>query len=212
MIAADARHTHKQMAVPAASQWAQDSVVRVRRVDFAAAAANRPSVHLQAPQSPRARRCRGAAPRATFRRGHSNRGGGAPVRRSAGCRRRTRETRRKARPTCCWREPSPPRIPKHGVAIISDGGAPSKVYSVGERVGGASLHSVYLDHVILDRAGALETLLLPRQAAALQACAGRGPAYAGRRPAHRGRGRQHSANGAAGPQYSRSGDAHRGLI
>jgi general secretion pathway protein C len=53
--------------------------------------------------------------------------------------------------------------PKRGVAIISEGGAPSKVYSVGERVGGASLHSVYLDHVILDRGGALETLLLPRQ-------------------------------------------------
>src|SRR5580704_15466129 len=53
--------------------------------------------------------------------------------------------------------------PKHGVAIISDGGAPSKVYSVGERIGGAALHSVYLDHVILDRGGALETLLLPRQ-------------------------------------------------
>jgi general secretion pathway protein C len=53
--------------------------------------------------------------------------------------------------------------PKHGVAIISEGGAPSKVYSVGERVGGAALHAVYLDHVILDRAGALETLLLPRQ-------------------------------------------------
>src|SRR3984957_602626 len=53
--------------------------------------------------------------------------------------------------------------PKHGVAIISDGGAPSKVYSVGDRIGGASLHSVYLEHVILDRGGALETLLLPRQ-------------------------------------------------
>jgi general secretion pathway protein C len=53
--------------------------------------------------------------------------------------------------------------PKRGVAIISDGGGPSKVYSVGEHVGGASLHSVYLDHVILDRGGALETLLLPRQ-------------------------------------------------
>ena len=51
--------------------------------------------------------------------------------------------------------------PKRGVAIISDGG-PSKVYSVGDAIGGASLHSVYLDHVILDRAGALETLLLPR--------------------------------------------------
>jgi general secretion pathway protein C len=53
--------------------------------------------------------------------------------------------------------------PKRGVAIISDAGAPSKVYSVGERIGAASLHSVYLDHVILDRGGALETLLLPRQ-------------------------------------------------
>jgi general secretion pathway protein C len=53
--------------------------------------------------------------------------------------------------------------PKHGVAIISEGGAPSKVFSVGERIGGAALHSVYLDHVVLDRGGALETLLLPRQ-------------------------------------------------
>jgi general secretion pathway protein C len=51
--------------------------------------------------------------------------------------------------------------PKRGVAIISDGG-PSKVYSVGDNVNGASLHSVYLDHVILNRAGVLETLLLPR--------------------------------------------------
>src|SRR5258708_15116049 len=51
--------------------------------------------------------------------------------------------------------------PKRGVAIISDGG-PSKVYSVGDNVGGASLHSVYLDHVILDRGGVLGTSLLPR--------------------------------------------------
>jgi general secretion pathway protein C len=51
--------------------------------------------------------------------------------------------------------------PKRGVAIISEGG-PSKVYAVGDNVGGASLHSVYLDHVILDRGGALESLLLPR--------------------------------------------------
>jgi general secretion pathway protein C len=54
--------------------------------------------------------------------------------------------------------------PKHGVAIIAERGNPSKVYAVGERVaGGATLHSVYLDRVILDRAGALETLQLPRQ-------------------------------------------------
>lgn len=51
--------------------------------------------------------------------------------------------------------------PKHGIAIISAGG-PSKVYSVGDNVSGASLYSVYLDHVILDRGGTLETLLLPR--------------------------------------------------
>ena len=52
--------------------------------------------------------------------------------------------------------------PAHGVAIISDGG-PSKVYSVGDSLSGFKLHSVYLDHVILDRGGALETLALPRQ-------------------------------------------------
>ena len=54
--------------------------------------------------------------------------------------------------------------PKHGIAIISDGG-PARVFSVGDNVGGATLHSVYLDHVILDRAGVLETLQLPRQLA-----------------------------------------------
>ncbi|MDP8983926.1 MAG: type II secretion system protein GspC [Pseudomonadota bacterium] len=55
--------------------------------------------------------------------------------------------------------------PQHGVAIISDGG-PSKVFAVGDNVSGASLHSVYLDRVILNRGGALETLVLPRQVAA----------------------------------------------
>jgi len=53
--------------------------------------------------------------------------------------------------------------PKHGVAIASDGGGPSKVYSVGDRMAGALLHSVYLDHIVLDRNGALETVALPRQ-------------------------------------------------
>jgi general secretion pathway protein C len=53
--------------------------------------------------------------------------------------------------------------PKHGLAIIAEGG-PAKVYSVGNNVGGATLYSVYLDHVILNRAGALETLKLPRLA------------------------------------------------
>ena len=44
--------------------------------------------------------------------------------------------------------------PKKGIAIISDGG-PSKVFAVGDNVSGASLYSVYLDHVILDRGGNL---------------------------------------------------------
>jgi general secretion pathway protein C len=64
--------------------------------------------------------------------------------------------------------------PKRGIAIINDGG-PSKVYAVGENVNGATLHSVYLDHVILDRGGTLETLLLPR----LLAGSARGPVRAG---------------------------------
>jgi general secretion pathway protein C len=64
--------------------------------------------------------------------------------------------------------------PKRGIAIINDGG-PSKVYAVGENVNGATLHSVYLDHVILDRGGTLETLLLPR----LLAGSARGPMRAG---------------------------------
>jgi general secretion pathway protein C len=51
--------------------------------------------------------------------------------------------------------------PKKGIAIISDGG-PSKLFAVRDNVNGASLYSVYLDHVILDRGGNLETLLLPR--------------------------------------------------
>jgi general secretion pathway protein C len=52
--------------------------------------------------------------------------------------------------------------PKHGIALINDAGGPTKVFAVGDNVNGAKLHSVYLDHVILDRAGTLETLLLPR--------------------------------------------------
>jgi general secretion pathway protein C len=64
--------------------------------------------------------------------------------------------------------------PKRGIAIINDSG-PSKVYAVGENVNGAVLYSVYLDHVILDRGGTLETLLLPR----LLAGSARGPMRAG---------------------------------
>jgi general secretion pathway protein C len=51
--------------------------------------------------------------------------------------------------------------PKAGFAIISDTG-PAEVYTVGASVGGATLYSVYRDHVILNRNGILETLLLPK--------------------------------------------------
>ena len=50
--------------------------------------------------------------------------------------------------------------PKRGVAIIRGDDSPSKVYSVGQNVAGALLHAVYLDHVVLSRNGALETLAL----------------------------------------------------
>jgi len=54
--------------------------------------------------------------------------------------------------------------PRKGIGIIGETAANAKVYSVGESIpGGATLHAVYLDRVILDRSGTLEALLLPRQ-------------------------------------------------
>lgn len=54
--------------------------------------------------------------------------------------------------------------PKQGLGIIGETAANAKVYSVGDSVtGGALLHAVYSDRVILDRSGQLEALLLPRQ-------------------------------------------------
>lgn len=53
--------------------------------------------------------------------------------------------------------------PETGVAIIGETAANAKVYKVGKPVpGGARLHAVYTDRVVLDRNGQLETLLLPR--------------------------------------------------
>jgi len=48
-------------------------------------------------------------------------------------------------------------------AIISDGGGKDKVYFIGDKLpGGAKLHEVYQDRVILSRNGILETLRLPK--------------------------------------------------
>jgi general secretion pathway protein C len=52
---------------------------------------------------------------------------------------------------------------EQAMAIIAEKGGEEHVYAVGDAVaGGASLHSVYTDRVLLRRAGQLETLRLPR--------------------------------------------------
>ena len=55
--------------------------------------------------------------------------------------------------------------PSKGQAIIGESAAAAKLYSVnGVIPGGARLHAVYSDRVLLERNGALETLALPRNA------------------------------------------------
>jgi general secretion pathway protein C len=54
--------------------------------------------------------------------------------------------------------------PSTGIAILGESAAAAKVVLVGETVpGGAKLHAVYPDRVVLERAGALESLLLPQK-------------------------------------------------
>src|SRR5580698_3263867 len=56
--------------------------------------------------------------------------------------------------------------PQNGLAILGQTAAAAKVFAVGDNVpGGAKLHSVYSDRVVIDRGGILETLFLPRQVA-----------------------------------------------
>jgi general secretion pathway protein C len=58
--------------------------------------------------------------------------------------------------------------PKEGMAIIGESAQAAKVVAVGQQVpGGAQLHSVYADRAIIDRAGALESVYLPRRSASL---------------------------------------------
>lgn len=55
--------------------------------------------------------------------------------------------------------------PQNGLAILGPSAQSAKVYAVGDNVpGGAKLHSVYSDRVVIDRDGQLESLALPRQA------------------------------------------------
>jgi len=54
--------------------------------------------------------------------------------------------------------------PQNGLAILGPSAQTTKVYAVGDNVpGGAKLHSVYNDRVVIDRDGRLESLSLPRQ-------------------------------------------------
>jgi general secretion pathway protein C len=54
--------------------------------------------------------------------------------------------------------------PLNGLAILGPTAAAAKVYAVGDNVpGGAKVHSVLTDRVVLDRNGNLEYLMLPRQ-------------------------------------------------
>jgi general secretion pathway protein C len=54
--------------------------------------------------------------------------------------------------------------PKLGMAIIGESAQTAKVVSVGQQIpGGALLHSVYVDRAVIDRAGVLESVLLPRR-------------------------------------------------
>jgi general secretion pathway protein C len=69
--------------------------------------------------------------------------------------------------------------PKRGYAILGESAAGARVYAVGKTVaGGAKLHAVYPDRVILDRGGKLESLLLPKQFQGGAASAAAGPAPA----------------------------------
>jgi general secretion pathway protein C len=56
--------------------------------------------------------------------------------------------------------------PQNGLAILGPNAQSAKVFAVGDNVpGGAKLHSVYSDRVVIDRDGQLESLALPHNTA-----------------------------------------------
>lgn len=75
--------------------------------------------------------------------------------------------------------------PKRGLAILGPSAAAARLYAVGMAVpGGVSLYSVYPDHVLLERSGAIESLQLPKkfvQAAPPPPTAAIGPQTPGQR-------------------------------
>lgn len=67
--------------------------------------------------------------------------------------------------------------PTKGFAIIGESAQAGKLFRSGDMVsGGARLHSIFADRVILDRGGRLEALLLPRQSPAAPIVAAAKPA------------------------------------
>lgn len=73
--------------------------------------------------------------------------------------------------------------PNTGIAILGETAATAKVVMVGDTVpGGAKLHAVYADRVVLERAGALESLLLPHQPTLASAAPAAGPALPAQMP------------------------------
>ena len=58
--------------------------------------------------------------------------------------------------------------PEDGAAIIAQKGKPGMLYGVGDQVpGNATLHAVHAQHVVLKRAGILETLTFPETGATI---------------------------------------------
>lgn len=56
--------------------------------------------------------------------------------------------------------------PQKGLALVGESAANAKVHVVGDTLpGGAKLHGIYADRVVLDRGGRLESLMLPHQSA-----------------------------------------------
>ena len=73
---------------------------------------------------------------------------------------------------------SDPTDSRRGTAIIADGRGTERTYTVTDAIdggGGAQLHSIYSDRVILNRTGRLETLRLPEEYASGGAIVGQRP-------------------------------------
>jgi general secretion pathway protein C len=62
--------------------------------------------------------------------------------------------------------------PSSGFAIVGENAAAAKLHAVGSTLpGGARLHSVYNDRIVIERGGVLESLTLPKQALATMSVA-----------------------------------------